>query len=92
VPRLLVLLLAGLFAVVAVTDPVACPDHCADGASQHGPASEQPSACVVCHGWSGPAAAPAWGPVFSPVAILLVCRAFTHDAHLPAVYHPPKLA
>jgi mono/diheme cytochrome c family protein len=88
---LLVLLLAGLFAMVVVTDPVACADGCADNAP-HGANPGQPSACAVCHGLDRPAAVVTSTLVLNPVTILPAGDAFARDAHPPAIDHPPRPA
>ena len=85
------LLLAVLFTVVAVTDPVACADGCA-GNAQHGAIPDQPSACAVCHGCDGPVAAETSTLVLNPVTILPASDAFDQDAHPPAIDHPPRPA
>lgn len=82
-------LLAVLFAVVIVTDPVACADGCADSA-QRGAIPGQPSVCPVCHGWDGPAAAVISTLVLNPARILPASDAPAQDAHTPPIDHPPR--
>jgi hypothetical protein len=84
-------LLTALILAVVVTDPLACPDGCAD----EDPAAAltlSASSCSFCHGWSCAAAVLA-----APAPVTRTRADAGRDlslgpAFVPRIDHPPRLA
>lgn len=90
VPTIVVVLMACLLGAVTVGDRVACPDGCTNDAVGHRAESSAPSACALCHGWSGPTPAVVAGPVLGVSTLLPLFDERHYAAYLPPIDHPPR--
>jgi hypothetical protein len=80
-----------LLVLVTTVDRVACPDGCTDEQASHA-GSSAPSACGLCHGWSGPEPVKAVEPGARSIVLALAFDRVPHAAHPPTIDHPPRLA